>query len=64
MGTHGSQTNRVLEVPVKWARPARSPTDLQVGLETLSTDPTTLEDLGGPYPDRRRLARLAGQAFP
>jgi hypothetical protein len=35
MGTHGSPPTRVLEVPVKWTRPARSSTDLQVGLETL-----------------------------
>jgi hypothetical protein len=52
MGTHGSAPTRVLEVPVKWTRPAKSSTDLQVGLETLSTVPVTLEDLGRPYPDR------------
>jgi hypothetical protein len=28
MGTHGSPPTRVLEVPVKWARPARSSADL------------------------------------
>jgi hypothetical protein len=64
MGTHGSPLIRVLEVPVKWTRPARIPVDLQVGLETLSAAPTTLEDLGRPYPDRGRPARLVGQAFP
>jgi hypothetical protein len=30
MGTHGSPPTRVLEIHVKWARPARSLTDLQV----------------------------------
>jgi hypothetical protein len=64
MGTHGSPLTRVPEVPVKWTRPARSPTDLQVGPETLSTIPATLEDLGRPNPDRRRPARIAGQASP
>jgi hypothetical protein len=64
MGTHGSLPTRVLEVPVKWIRPARRPSDLQVGLETLSADPTTLGDLGRPYPDRGRPTSLAGQAFP
>jgi hypothetical protein len=54
MGTRGS----------KWTRPDISPVDLQVGPETLSTVPTTLEDLGRPHPDRGRLARLAGQASP
>jgi hypothetical protein len=46
MGTHGSPTTRVPEVPVKWTRPARSPADLQVGPKTLSAIPATLEDLG------------------
>jgi hypothetical protein len=64
MGTHGSPPTRVPEVPVKRTRPARSPTDLQVGPETLSTIPATLEDLRRPYPDHRRPARLAEQAFP
>jgi hypothetical protein len=45
MGTHGSPPTRVPEVPVKWIRPARSPADLQVGPETLSTTPATLDDL-------------------
>jgi hypothetical protein len=45
MGTHGSPTTRVSEVPVKWTRPARSPADLQVGTETLSTTPVILDDL-------------------
>jgi hypothetical protein len=35
-----------------------------VGPETLSTIPETLEDLGRPYPDRRRPARLVEQASP
>jgi hypothetical protein len=64
MGTHGSPPTRVPEVPVKWTRPARSPADLQVGSETLSTIPTTLEDLGRPDPDRGRPAGLAEQASP
>jgi hypothetical protein len=37
MGIHGSPPTKVLEVPVKWTRPARSPADLQVGPKTLST---------------------------
>jgi hypothetical protein len=64
MGTHGSPPTRVLYVPVKWTRPARRPADLQVGPETLSAAPVTFEDLGRPYPDRRRPATLAGQALP
>jgi hypothetical protein len=51
MGTHGSPPIRVPKVPAKWTRPAKSPTDLQVGPITLSTDPTTLEDSEQPYPD-------------
>jgi hypothetical protein len=51
MGTHGCPPTRVLEVHVKWTRPTRSPADLQVGLETLSTTPATLEDTIEPYPD-------------
>jgi hypothetical protein len=42
MGTHGSPSTRIPEVPVKWTRPNRSPADLQVGPETLST---TSDDL-------------------
>jgi hypothetical protein len=64
MGIHGSPPTRVPEVPVKWTRPARSPTDLQVDPETLSTILVTLEDLRRPYPGRRRPAMLAGQASP
>jgi hypothetical protein len=64
MGTHGSPPNRILEAPVRWTRPARSPADLQVGPETLSTTPVTQEDLGRPYPDRRRHAELVGQDSP
>jgi hypothetical protein len=45
MGTYGSPTTRVPEVSVKWTRPARSPADLQVGPETLSTTTATLNDL-------------------
>jgi hypothetical protein len=45
MGTHGSTPTRVPEVPVKWTRPTRSPTDLQVGPETLSSILATLDDL-------------------
>jgi hypothetical protein len=64
MGTHGSPPTRVPEVPVKWTRPARSPADLQVGPETLSTIPATLEDLGRPYPDSGRHVGLVAQASP
>jgi hypothetical protein len=64
MDTHGSPPTRVLEVPLKWTRPARSPTELQVGPETLSTIPTTLENLGRPYPDSGRPAGLVAQASP
>jgi hypothetical protein len=64
MGTHGSPPTRVLEVPVKRTRLVRSPTDLQVGPETLSTTLTTLEDLGRPHPDHGRPARLVAQASP
>jgi hypothetical protein len=45
MGTHGSPPARVLEVPAKWTRRARSPIDLQVGPETLSTNPATSDIL-------------------
>jgi hypothetical protein len=62
MGTHGSPPTRVLEVPVEWTRPARSPTDLQVGPETLSTTLATLEDLEQPHPDHGRPAGLVAQA--
>jgi hypothetical protein len=64
MGTHGSPPTRVLEVPVKWTRPIRSPTDLQVDPETLSTTPATLEDLGRPYPDPEGSAELVAQECP
>jgi hypothetical protein len=64
MGTHGSPPTRVPKVPVKWARPARSSADLQVGLETLSTTPVTLEDLGRPHPDPGRPAGLVVQVSP
>jgi hypothetical protein len=61
MGTHGSPPTRVLEVPVKWTQPDRSPTDLQVGPETLSTTPTTLEDLGRPHLNSGRPVGLVAQ---
>jgi hypothetical protein len=64
MGTHGFPPTRVLEVPVKWTRPIRSPTDLQVGPETLSTTPTTLEDIGRPHLDHGRPAGLVVQDSP
>jgi hypothetical protein len=64
MGTHGSPPARVPEVPIKWTQPARSPTDLQVGPETLSTTLATLEDLGRPHPDSGRPAGLVAQASP
>jgi hypothetical protein len=49
--TNGSPPTKVPEAPVKWTRPARSRTDLQVGLNTLSTNLATLEDSRRPYPD-------------
>jgi hypothetical protein len=61
MGTHGSPPTRVPEVPIKWIRPVRSPVDLQVGLETLSTTPATLEDSRRPYPDPEGSAELVAQ---
>jgi hypothetical protein len=64
MGTHRSPPTRVLEVPVKWTRPARSPTDLQVDPETLSTAPATLEDLMRPYQNPGRPAGLVAQVSP
>jgi hypothetical protein len=64
MGIHGSPLTRVPKVSIKWTRPARSPADLQVGPETLSTIPTTLEDLERPYPDSRRPVGLVVQASP
>jgi hypothetical protein len=57
-------TDQGPEVPVKWTQPARSPTDLQVGPETLSTTPTTLEDLGRPHPDFGRPTGFVAQASP
>jgi hypothetical protein len=42
----------------------QKPADLQVGLETLSTTPTTLEDLGRLHPDSGRPAGLVAQASP
>jgi hypothetical protein len=62
MGTHGSPLTRVPEVPIKWTQPARSPADMQVGPETLSLTPATLEDLGRPHPDFGRPAGLVAQA--
>jgi hypothetical protein len=44
MGPHRPGSQRSL----KWTRPSRSPANLQVGLETLSTTPKTLEDPGRP----------------
>jgi hypothetical protein len=64
MGTHGSPPTRVLDVPVKWTRPVRSPTDLQVGLETISITLATLEDLGRPHPDHERSTGFVAQASP
>jgi hypothetical protein len=46
MGTNGSPPARVPEAPVKWTQTVRSPADLQVGPETLSASPATLEDFG------------------
>jgi hypothetical protein len=47
-----------------WTRPVRSPTDLQVDPETLSTTPATLEDFGRPYPDPEGPAGLVAQGSP
>jgi hypothetical protein len=55
---------RVPEVLVKWTRLARSPADLQVGPETLSATPTTLEDLERPHPDFQRPTGLVAQVSP
>jgi hypothetical protein len=55
---------RVPKVPVKWTQAAKSPADLKVGLETLSTTPTTMEDLRQPQPDSGRPPRLVAQASP
>jgi hypothetical protein len=64
MGTHGSPPTRVPEVPVEWTRTARSPADLQVDPNTLSTIPVTLEDLRRLHPDSGRPAGLVAQASP
>jgi hypothetical protein len=64
MCTHGSPPTRVSEVQVKWTQPARSPTDLQVGPETLSTILVTLEDRKRPHPDSKRPVELVAQASP
>jgi hypothetical protein len=61
MGTHGSPPTRVPKVTVKWTQPARSPADLQVGPETLSTISATLEDLERPHPDSGRPTGLVAQ---
>jgi hypothetical protein len=61
MGTYRFPPTRVLEVPVKWTRPVRSPADLQVGLETTSA---TLEGSRRPYPDPGGSAGLEAQDFP
>jgi hypothetical protein len=49
---------------LKWIRPVRSPIDMQVGSETLSTSPTSLEDLGRPHPDHGRPPGIVAQASP
>jgi hypothetical protein len=64
MGTHWSPPTRVLEVPVKWTRPVRSPTDLQVDIETISTTLAILEDLRRPYLNPERPAGLVAQVSP
>jgi hypothetical protein len=64
MGTHGSPLIRIPEVLVKWTQPARSPADLQMGPETLSTIPATSKDLGRPHPDFGRPVGLVAQAPP
>jgi hypothetical protein len=64
MGTCGSPLTRVLEVIVKWTRPVRSPADLQVGPETLSTISATSEDLGRPHPDPEDLLGLWRKLLP
>jgi hypothetical protein len=64
MGIHGSPPTRIPEVPVQWTRPAKSPNDLQVGPETLSTISATLEDLGRPHPNSGRPTGLVAQVSP
>jgi hypothetical protein len=64
MGTHGSPPTRVPEVPVKWTQPTRSPADLQVGPETLSTIPATLGDRRRPHLDSGRPTELVVQVSP
>jgi hypothetical protein len=64
MGTHGSPPTRVPELPVKWTWPVRSPTNLQLGLETLSTTPATLEYSRRPHLDLGGSAELVAQASP
>jgi hypothetical protein len=64
MGTNGSPLTRVLEALIKWTRPVRSPTNLQVGSETLSTTPVTLEDPRRPHPDPGIPVGLVAQDSP
>jgi hypothetical protein len=56
MGTHGSPLTRVLEVLVKWTQLVRSPTNLQVDPEALSTTQATLSR-------SRKTCRACGACF-
>jgi hypothetical protein len=64
MATHGSPPTEVPEVPNQVDPTCQKPADLQVGPETLSTIPATLEDLGRPHPDSGRPTRLVAQVSP
>jgi hypothetical protein len=57
-------TDQGLGGPRQVTQPAKSPTDLQVGPETLSTTLTTLEELGRSHLDSGRPAGLVAQASP
>jgi hypothetical protein len=59
-----SPPTRVPEVSVKWTWPARSPVDMKVDPETLSTTQPTLEDSRRPYPDPGGSAGLVAQDSP
>jgi hypothetical protein len=64
MGTYGSPPTRVSEVPVKWIRPARSPADLQVGPETLSTTRRLWKTLDNLIQTREDLPGLWSKLLP
>jgi hypothetical protein len=63
MGPHQPRSWRSLS-SLKWTQHVRSPVDLEVDPETLSTIPTTLEDPGQLYLDLGGPAGLAAQGSP